>query len=520
MKKIFLFLFILSSLNLQSQQARIILTAPGDFKRDVTSFHKYGKNVVSDKTEWGNMQFAYTANLKKVTYGIELTQYDEQLKELKTLSIDNGKEKLGPFEPTIHYGKDAIYVQYYKFMDNDKIKMYVTKVNPGDLSVIATREIIEYDQKNQAIWGTVKTIMDTRGIYTDSEDGKFSWIIHTTPTNIFSTVIDKDINIIQQTQSMPVTQKKFSILNTYIGNDGNKALIYEEENPENRDLSAKGILFQSANEKGSFQSMKFPAGAFPGISKLQPSKNNKKLYIAGDYFGADRDQGSTGVFLGEVNITSGSITEPVLFPYTEELKQRILDLQFASRSKGEIVIKDFHINYRIAETENGTIILSSNLESSTTTYSSTTPSTRTLIFRGPIVHIFIKPGGNAVMTLIPKKQYRSSTTNFFNYVYKDKLVCIYADLPKFQAKEFLDKEISLVSAENGLVPVVNIYDSEGKLISKKMLLENSKEVKGLLMIGGRSQFEDGKYIIPIGDNKASMTKYYTIINHLGIIEIL
>lgn len=41
---------------------------------------------------------------------------------------------------------------------------------------------------------------------------------------------------------------------------------------------------------------------------------------------------------------------------------------------------------------------------------------------------------------------------------------MYADLPKFQEKEFNDKEINLVRTVDGMIPVANIYDSDGKLL--------------------------------------------------------
>jgi hypothetical protein len=55
-------------------------------------------------------QFAYTANAKKQNYDVEITQHDEKLNELKTLSLDSNKKLFALFEPIVHYGEKAIYV--------------------------------------------------------------------------------------------------------------------------------------------------------------------------------------------------------------------------------------------------------------------------------------------------------------------------------------------------------------------------------------------------------------------------
>lgn len=460
------------------------------------------------------MQFGFSANLKKVKYGVELTQYDEQLKELKKLSLDNGEKDFGPFSPRVHYGENAIYVMYFKFADDDKVKLYVSKVNPDDLSITVTKEIMEYDQKNQAFWGAVKTIEDTQIFYTVSDDGKNAWIVHASPTLILSSVIDGNLNIVQKTESVPVKLEKLLITGAYIANDGNKVLVYRHDNPALKEFYTRGVFFQPANAKGSFQTIKFPNGFFPGNLDLQQSRDGKKLYLGGEYFGEDYTYGGKGVLLGEINMISQSISTPKFYPYTDELKQRVLDLDFASKKKGEIVFADHHLNYRMDEMENGTIVLSADMQTSAST------SNYTFTYSGPIVHAFIKPGGNVTMTLIPKKQAAGSVTSFFNYVFQDKLICVYADLAKFQEKEFEDKQIGLVRTVGGMIPVANIYDSEGKLLSRKMLVENEKQMKGNVMIGNRSKIGDNKFLFPVGESKVNMVKYYTSVNQVCYLEVL
>ncbi|MBX9782878.1 MAG: hypothetical protein K2X48_06280 [Chitinophagaceae bacterium] len=510
---IFIFLLCTSwGLSLQGQEIKVNLSPSARIEDEVTNFHRYGEFLYSDKTNWGKMQFAYTANLKKIKYGVELTQYDEQLKELKKLLLDNGEKDFGPFRHLVHYGQNAIYIIYFKFIDDNKVKAYVAKVNPNDLSVVNTKEIMEYEQKNQAFWGAIKTIDDTQIFYTVSQDGKKAWIVHASPKLIISCVIDGDLNIIQKTESVPVKLEKLLITGAHIDNNGNKILVYRYDNPNLKEFYERGLFFQPANTNGSFKPVKFPNSYFPGNLTLQPSKDGKKLYMGGEYFGEDYSSGGKGVMLCEVNIVSGSIATPSFYPYMNELKQRVLDLSFASKKKDEIVFRDHHLNYRITELENGTLVLSSDMKISESGTNATFYST------GPIIHFFIKPGGSVTVNLIPKKQPSGSVTGFFNYVFKDKLICIYADRQPVEDKEIIDKKVPFVSSADGLVPIANIYDSDGKLLSRKALLDSKIKMKGNLMIGNYSKIEENKFLFPVGESKVNMVKYYTRVNQICYLE--
>jgi hypothetical protein len=512
MKKLLFLLCISCVIHVQAQELKMEFLPAGDIENDVESVHKYGNKFYTDKTDWGKMQFAFSANLKKVKYGVDITQYDEQLNKLKKLSIDNGKNELGPFRPIVYYGSNAIYVTYFRFTEDDEIKIFVSKVNPDDLTVTATREVMAYDQKNQAVWGTVKTIGDTRTFYKVSEDEKQAWIIHASSKLILSTVIDADLKPVQKTESVPVELKDLEITGIHMGNDGNKVLVYKYKDAAVKEFDTRGLFFQPANENGAFQTIKLPAGYFPGNLVLKLLKDGRKLYLGGEYYGEEYDDAGKGVLLAEVNMKTQSFSTPVFYPYTAELKQRVFDLDFAVKSKGEIVFKDHHLNYEVNEMENGTVVLSSDM------FVTSGSMEHQVGFRGPVVHVFIKPGANASMTLIPKKQ-GASYTGFSNYIFKDKLICLYVDIPKFQEKELEDKQIGLVRNLGGLVPVANVYDAEGKLISRKMVLESRKGIKGSIETEFGSKIGDNKFVFLVTSLKANMVKAYTSVNQLCFLQI-
>lgn len=512
MKRILLLLCLGFNISLHGQQLKMEFLPAGDIENDSYRIHKYGNKFFTDQTDWGRMQFAFSANLKKIKYGVHFTQYDEQFKEIKTLSIDNGKNDLGPFRPKVHYGKNAIYVIYFRFTDDDQIKLFVSKVNPDDLSVTTTQEVMAYDQKNQAIWGTVKTIDDTNTLYAVSEDERLIWIVHTSSKLILTSVIDSDLKLVQKTESVPVELKDLVVTDAHIGNDGNKVMAYKYKDPELKEFDARGLFFQSANENGSFQIIKFPGVPATGKLVLKLSRDGRKLYIGGEYYGEEYDDAGKGVLLAEVNLKAKSVSSPALYPYTAELKQRVFDLDFAVKRKGEIVFRDHGLQYEINELENGTIVLSADM------FVTNGSVERSVTFRGPIIHVFIKPGANANMALIAKKQ-GAGYTGFSNYVYKDKLICLYVNIPKFVEKELDDKQIGLVRFLGDLVPVANIYDADGQLISKKMVIESRKGIKGSIETEYGTKIGENKFAFLVTSLKANMVKAYTGVNQVCYLEI-
>ena len=123
------------------------------------------------------------------------------------------------------------------------------------------------------------------------------------------------------------------------------------------------------------------------------------------------------------------------------------------------------------------------------------------------------------MTLVAKKLLASSFTSFSAFVYKDKLICLYVDAPKFLEKEFEDKKLGVSSRMGELIPVASIYDADGKLIERKILMENRKGIKGNLEISHPSKINDNKYVFLVTSEKFTMTKLYSAVNQLGYLDI-
>jgi hypothetical protein len=512
LKHLLFFLCVIFEIESHAQQVKIEFTPQLDIKNDITNFHKYDNILYSSHTQLALRYVKVAPGLKGLSYGIILTKYGDENKGNKMLSIDDGKKDFAPLRHFVHYGEKYIYVIYFKKEEEGNLKGYVTKVNPEDLSVVTTKEIMEFNQKTLDFWKGMKDLEEIQSFYTVSEDGKRACIINVSPTQMLSTVIDGDLNILEKTDQSHLDLDKLFITAAYIDNDGNKVMAYRYDNPLLKNFYTRGLFFQTANNIGEFKPIKYPNGALPGNLALHLSKDGKKLYVGAEYYGQEYVKGGQGVLLGEVKFETRSVSNFTLYPYTEELKSRVYDLKFATKSKGNIVFRDKSLDYRIEDMPNGTVILSADMFTSET-------SSHGFPYNGPIIHIFVKPGGNTIMSLVPKIGSRSPVTGYFNYIFDDKLICIYADHPKNQGKDVKDKDIKYNISERETIPVANIYSSEGNLLSRIILVDNSKDTKGNIFISYGSKIEEHKFLFPVGKIKAGMGKYNIIVDHICTMNI-
>jgi hypothetical protein len=151
-------------------------------------------------------------------------------------------------------------------------------------------------------------------------------------------------------------------------------------------------------------------------------------------------------------------------------------------------------------------------------------STEVLIgqmYTGPIIHVFIAKDGSSNMALIAKRQAIGTCTKFINYTYKDRLICLYGNEPKFQENEYKDSKVGLARTLGDIVPVANVYDATGKLLSRQMLIKNTKELKGNVLLEVGSLIDKNIFLFPVGESKVKMeVNYYTNVNQICYLEIL
>jgi hypothetical protein len=511
-----LVLLTIGSIDAWAQQFKVSLSEGGDIDDDITTFYKNGNYVYTANIEYGKMQMAFIANLKKVKYGISITQYDEKLKELKKISIDNNEKDLGPFLPKVHYSKNGIIVVYFRFTSDDKIRMYAAKVDLNDLKVIKTSLILEYDQKNVGAFGLAEAYYENECHIAVSPDEKKIFLAHTSPKLIVTSVVDTDLTPVQKTEFTNVNLRNLMVTDSHVDNNGNKVVLYRYNNPALKSLYERGIFFQPANTKGIFAAINFADKKLPANLVLKQSADGKKIYLGGQYYIQEYDYGIKGILLAEVQIEKQTISNPAFCAFTDEIIKRTFDLDFATRKKGGISIIGQANNIQINEMKDGTIVVSTDLETSSTT----TTSNMTTYFSGPLFHAFFKPDGKTSLAFVPKKQVSTIFTGYTTHVFEDKLICIFSDHSRNHQKEMEDKDINLIRTPEGIIPIAVGYDSNAKLLFKNPVIDSKTKMKGHVITPSALLYEKNKILFVVGEIKLSMIKYYSRVNHLLYLEIL
>ncbi len=511
-----LVLFTISSIDAQAQQFKVSLSDGGDIKDNLTSFYKKGNYIYTANIDYGKMQMAFIGNLKKVKYGISIKQYDEQLKELKTISIDNNEKDLGPFLPKVHYSQTGILVVYFRYTNDDKISMYATKVDFNDLKVIKTSLILEYDQKNIGTIGLLENYYEMDCQIAVSPDEKKIFLAHTSPKLIVTSVVDTDLTPVQKTEYTSVSLRNLMITDAHIDNNGHKVILYRHNNPALKNLYERGIFFQRADSKGTFAAINFADKKLPANLVLKESADGKKLYVGGQYFIQEYDDGIKGILLAEVDIEKQTISNPVFCAFNDEIIKRTFDLDFATRKKGAISITGQANNIQINEMKDGTIVVSADLETSSTGHT----SNMTTYFSGPLFHAFFKPDGKTTIAFVPKKQVSTIFTGYTTYVYEDKLICIFSDHSRNHQKEIEDKDINLIRTPEGIIPIAVGYDSNARLLFKNPVIDSKTKMKGYVITPSALMYEKNKLLFIVGEIKVSMVKYYSRVHHLLYLETL
>lgn len=512
MKNVILFLCLCGASILHAQQFNVKLSEPVKFDKESILCHRYDKHIISTKIDIEASQLAYTANLKKANYLVEITQYDEQLRELKTISLDSGRKILAPFKPVMNYGEGAIYVLYTKFTAEDKLGMHIATINPHDLTIMANKEIASYDQKNKHfMFGYLNTLENTALHLSVSGNGNYAWVSVVGPKMMVSAIVDGDLNMVQEPKSIPIDQKGFQVTGMQITNDGSTLMTYKEQFSDNINNFGFGLFIQPFQGKHSFQNIKIGAERVASDPDILQSQDGQTIYLGGEYWINPQKKKSEGIYVAQIDIQQKSIIRHQLYPYTEEIRQRVDDLGY-SRKNGDFI--DQGLLYRMYELSNGTLVLSADMH---VTYT----SNNTVFYNtGPIIFAFIKPDGKSTMTLIPKLQRRDIFTTYYNFVLEDKLLCFYSDKPQHHKSVYKDKQIEMENNSRDLVPVVSVFNSDGKILQSKMLIDDTDKMEGNVMIGATSYLGNYQFIMPIGKVTAGAMRYRTRIRQLCFLNIL
>lgn len=522
MKRYFLSFFVLIiSSALPAQDFNYSVTPSFKIKDDFdATFLKIGDSYFMYEVDYGPMQLAYTAKLAKVRYGITIHRYDASMKELQKVSLDGGEKNLGPFVPYFFAFNGALNVLYYRYMENDVIKLYIAQLDADNLSVTKTTELFTFDQKNVGIFRMANALNSNDISATISPDRKTVLVVHKNTQMIHSFTVDESLDILKSTEIPTPQVKSFSITSIFLDNSGTKYFAYDYvEDKENH----RGFIVDNNSAKPKPYTYEMNAGEVAANSlSFAASKDGKTVYLYGNYYS---DRLNEGIFLSTYNPANNKFGEPSLFAYPEDLKQRLLNLDFADKKKGSTTVRKTSYNFNMLD--NGTIVLAgvpSYTETSQTVRTSSSgrmsTTSRILYHAGPVMAVFISPSHKASFTMIPRNLSESAAVSPHESLYipeKDSFIVLYTDKEKNVSTDINEKP-STCSDGHDLALIEATFDCNGKLLSRKKIADKPGD-KNYFLMKDAVPLSKTSFLIPVGHLRVNLVKIFTQFEQLATVTM-
>lgn len=510
---VFSFIVIASS----AQKLKFQVTDKFKIKDDGSGyFLKFGDTYLRYDIDYGHAQLGYIAKLKKVHYGISLFRYDANMQEVQKFSLDNEQKQLGPFRPYLIAFGNKLDIIYYKYMDDeDAVKMFVTQVDPNNLSIIKTIELFKYDQKNVGLF-KMESVYDKNNVFVvASPSEEHVLIMQSNTAEVHSFIVDEDLSILKNSVFAVPSLKDLKWNSAFLDNEDNKYFSYEYK--QDKDVLA-GTVTDNNKDEPKPQPFKLNEGNFiPANIAFAGSQDGKHIYLYGNYRGNfNADYANKGVFLATVDNSALAINTPTLFAYPDDIKARSENMDFGYKKKGDIFLKD--INYSLHQLNDETVALTGFLFYQS--YVSTMKGTFATPHAGPIVAAFITSGKKAAFTIIPRDysdEAASAPADIIPLVYHDKLVCLYADKEKNINNDF-EKNPSGVKGGEDMSLAAAVFNKDGNLLSRSIIADKPGD-NNYFILDGAVKLRDKLYMIPIGREKIGWGRPYFQYEKLGTLEI-
>ena len=428
-----------------------------------------GKSIIQiDKGGANMLQFAYTAKYNAQKHAVTIHKYDEGGNELATNKLDNGERAFGPVPTVCTQFNNKILLFYYRYIDKDSMKLYVSEVDKNDLSLKNTQQLFSYHQKNVGIIGMMSMSSGIGEIIlrASPDESKLLLVVMGNGDQIFSSVFDNKMNVLRNKITEVPRKGSIQASDAFVENSGNNIIIFSRgvfsANSSKAD-EVKTILIQKVNN--SEHLVEFNTIGEENIYDIhfKVLKNTAKVYLFGDYAGPIY---FAGIWLTDIETETFKINKPVLIPYPEDFAKRVYKIGFADRKKSNYGI--LNTDYEMVEFENGDLAFCGSpvLKMVGIKY--------TVYFGGPVIVAFLsKDLKKNLFTMIPRHQNHCSGSACVYIPYHDKLIVFYNDYVKNINSELLNDDVHQKGGAifRELSLAYAIIKKDGSIESRKLIEE-------------------------------------------------
>ena len=458
-----------------------------------------GENTIRIENTGNNLvQLGYTAKLSTEKHGIIIHKFDANGTEILTNKLEGGHREFGPIPTLSAEFHHRIFLMYFRYEDKDSMRLYVSEIDRKSLELVNTMPLYSYLQDNVGIFKMGRALKHGLFIRISPDSNRMLLAYQDNKGAVFSVVFGDQFNLLRKNVSKNGVLAENDITDAFVENSGNDELVVSLSNYSFSTAPLKGILIQKLDNKEKYQEV--GAGQSDGSllnGHIRNAKDNSRVYIFGDYSG---EIGSAGLWLADIESQNFRIGRTTLFPYPDDLKEKVYKIGFGVKKHGNYGILD--IDYELVEFDNGSLALCGNAISEKDNryveYGSQGSLGQThgyiMYFAGPIMAAFFdKSRIGKSFAMIPRNENLSLGSGGIYLPYQDKLIVFYNDYKKNIEGEILENdvhksggaivhELSLAYAVIGMNGAIQ----ERKLIAEGVSRMNCYNTQRYQMLGERT----------------------------------
>jgi hypothetical protein len=512
MKKTLVPLFLFLSFLSQAQTTSVTLSKKFSLKEHGSTmnggqFFKVGDNWFAMELDYAGMQFAYTAKLDKIKYGINILKYDAGMKEVKKISFQGKEKQFGPFIPRLVLFHDKLILLYYQSMADNSIKLSMAVIDPETLDEISGKDLYSISQRNVGLFKIEGALSHNHLMTEASPDSSRLLIAQAGNTNeLFSCLLGADmIPVRKMVSKFKSNMVDIDVEHFAIDNALNRYFGYRYKTGQAKN---SGILLQDNKGKEALLPVNAGKGAAFEIDEinLAPSKDHTKMYAYATY-GYGENAGE-GILLTTVDANAARIGQPQLFPFPMDVRLKLEKKGYADKHNGNMGLVE--MTYESTELEDGTLALTGVMRKeeikTINTYSSIHDpvghtSSDAVYYSGPLITAMIRDN-KCSFAVLYRNQLLSSASQVILHPYGDKLVCFYTVAKKHLESDDLRKPAD----PDDLILAEAVFSSDGKLVSREMIGDKAGSLD--YFISEFKPLSANSYIFPLARLRANMARYY------------
>ena len=418
---------------------------------------------------------SYGFGWNKVRLGIQVVQYDNNMRVIKRHDLSEGKRVYGPFLTDIKLINKKVYIIYHEVQEPNSIgNIMAVEINQETLEAGKPKVIAEVAHTSYNLEFSEDLQNKFKYYIKTSPDKKKNMLVLNTGNELFFvSVMDENLNIIWNRKDAISEDARFVYQSFLVDNSANVYIAYKACNKElnTANTNSKISIYHQTGSANKL-TLNLDACTIQSFGISSSLADNNIINIGGLYTKNPTHRGGqygdisgslTGAFNGTLNCSNFSVSKLTQTVFPDSLISQFEKDGWASLHKKSYGLTGA-LSTQIFDKENGNIDIVGEFSSVDNGIHVSTINT------GSILNINFTSSG-VFFTRIPK--YRSSAestmgNSYHAFPYKDNIFIFYNDNENNLHKDIIEKPSNSNTYKN-LVLIAALIDNKGNVIRQPLI---------------------------------------------------